>query len=158
MFKSPFISTIRHGTTQYIQYAISSGLVINHMAPFRVRCTFECTQCQALRWILHRNALALPSCFPSPLVTDGANYFPQNPFHKLRLDCMCACVLLSMMEWDKGRISLLQGQVTSSWLRRFPHSQLSALSVCVLVLVRLHHVCCRLPLTLSDCVSVRSCW
>lgn len=98
-----------------------TGSVINHITPFWVQGTFECTnaltharQCQALLWLPYHTALVVPSCFPhafhcivppmgppmGPIIS-CRTYFTSWVQVSLRR-YMCACLLLST-RWENER-------------------------------------------------------
>lgn len=114
---------------------MSTGLVINHIAPFlssRHIWMYNMHICrhqyQALLWLPHHTALVLPSCFPyafhrlaspmGPIISCSA-YFISSVQVSLRVHVRkCACLLLSMGERDRRgvrqRKNERESQVTSS--------------------------------------------
>lgn len=99
--KSSFISAISSG---FESASVQSGpsaaaLPINHITPSRARLTSECMHCLNV----HANVRVscgftppfspqlLPSRSPLPCITNGSNYFLQNPFRSLTSDeFLCA--------------------------------------------------------------------
>lgn len=102
--KSSFISAI---SSSFESASVQSGpsaaaLVINHITPSRAHLTSECMHrlnvhanvglsCGFTAPLPHISPQLLPSCSPLPCITNGANYFLQNPFRRLTSDeFLCA--------------------------------------------------------------------